>query len=228
MKEFTPEELAKFDGAEGRAAYVAMNGKVYDVSESKLWKTGRHMNKHAAGGDLSGDFPQAPHGDEVFERVALVGAIKSAPPAREIPRWADFMLGFHPHPILVHFPQAFFTFAPVFLALFALLGNEYFERTAYYLLLTGLLTGVPAYFAGIFHWKYKYGGSVKFAYIFKIAMSAVLIAYSAVLFVIHTSRGALGTDEAGGAMLAMYLILIPIAASIGHVGGAIVFGGRKK
>ena len=34
MKEFTLEELAEFDGREGRPAYVAYDGMVYDVTES--------------------------------------------------------------------------------------------------------------------------------------------------------------------------------------------------
>jgi predicted heme/steroid binding protein len=32
MKEFTLEELAEFDGREGRAAYVAYEGVVYDIT----------------------------------------------------------------------------------------------------------------------------------------------------------------------------------------------------
>jgi predicted heme/steroid binding protein len=43
LKEFTREELAKYNGKEGQPVYVAYDGKVYDVSESKLWKTGAHM-----------------------------------------------------------------------------------------------------------------------------------------------------------------------------------------
>jgi predicted heme/steroid binding protein len=75
MREFTLEELARYDGRDGRRAFVAYDGKVYDVSESFLWKDGKHQVIHPAGADLSGALEQAPHGAEFFEKVALVGVL---------------------------------------------------------------------------------------------------------------------------------------------------------
>ena len=49
----TIEELAKFDGCEGRAAYVAINDIIYDVSSSQRWKNGHHEGTHQAGRDLT-------------------------------------------------------------------------------------------------------------------------------------------------------------------------------
>ena len=76
MREFTPEELTRFDGREGRPAYVGYQGKVYDVSGSFLWQRGRHQALHRAGEDLSGALPRAPHGPELLERFPLVGTLK--------------------------------------------------------------------------------------------------------------------------------------------------------
>ena len=42
MKEFDPESLEEFDGQKGRPCYVAVHGKVYDLSDSGLWKGGGH------------------------------------------------------------------------------------------------------------------------------------------------------------------------------------------
>ena len=53
MKRYTRTELARCDGKEGRPAWVAYRGRVYDVSGSFLWKGGRHMATHEAGRDLS-------------------------------------------------------------------------------------------------------------------------------------------------------------------------------
>jgi predicted heme/steroid binding protein len=53
MQEFDIAELEKFDGNNGRPVYVAHKGKVYDVSNSKLWKNGLHMKRHHAGNDLT-------------------------------------------------------------------------------------------------------------------------------------------------------------------------------
>ena len=74
-KLFTLEELAKFDGSEGRPAYVAYKGKVYDVSESFLWKGGKHQGLHRAGRDLTGELPRAPHGVDFLKRFPVVGRL---------------------------------------------------------------------------------------------------------------------------------------------------------
>lgn len=61
MKEFTLEELKQFDGQDGRPAYVAYDGGVYDVSDSAMWDEGDHMGAHAAGDDLTEAHDDAPH-----------------------------------------------------------------------------------------------------------------------------------------------------------------------
>ncbi len=60
-KDMAPCELLNFDGAGGRPAYIAYEGTIYDVTASKLWKEGRHLKKHAAGGDLTEALKGAPH-----------------------------------------------------------------------------------------------------------------------------------------------------------------------
>jgi len=42
LKRFTIEELAKFDGRDSRPCYVAVEGKVYDLTGSTLWQDGQH------------------------------------------------------------------------------------------------------------------------------------------------------------------------------------------
>lgn len=59
-KHFTPQELAAFDGTDGKPVYLAHKGVVYDVTGSKLWKAGKHMNRHRAGGDMGLELTQAP------------------------------------------------------------------------------------------------------------------------------------------------------------------------
>ena len=74
-KKFTLQELAKFDGRDGKPAYVALNGKVYDVSESAFWMGGDHLGAHQAGKDLTEEIELAPHGEETVARMKLVGVI---------------------------------------------------------------------------------------------------------------------------------------------------------
>lgn len=61
MKEFTAEELAKFDGKNGQPVYVAYEGVVYDVTESSMWAEGEHEGVHFAGSDLTEAQEDAPH-----------------------------------------------------------------------------------------------------------------------------------------------------------------------
>jgi predicted heme/steroid binding protein len=61
MKDFTIEELAEFDGKDGRPAYVAFEGVVYDVTESAMWGEGDHEGMHNAGHDLTEEHEEAPH-----------------------------------------------------------------------------------------------------------------------------------------------------------------------
>jgi predicted heme/steroid binding protein len=73
-RKFTLDELGKFDGKEGRPAYVAHKGKVYDVTDSSQWLEGDHLG-HAAGEDLTEQMEIAPHGEDVMERMKLVGVL---------------------------------------------------------------------------------------------------------------------------------------------------------
>jgi predicted heme/steroid binding protein len=72
----TLEELATYDGQEGRKAWVAVNGNVYDFTASPLWQKGDHQNLHRAGADLTEELQDAPHVRAVIERYPVVGQIE--------------------------------------------------------------------------------------------------------------------------------------------------------
>jgi predicted heme/steroid binding protein len=74
MRIFTEEELKKYDGTDG-LAYVAYEGKVYDVSRSFLWKKGVHQVVHHAGRDLTEPLKQAPHGPDMLHKFPMVGEL---------------------------------------------------------------------------------------------------------------------------------------------------------
>jgi predicted heme/steroid binding protein len=74
-KKITLEELKQYNGKNGKPAYIAYQGKVYDVSQSKLWSDGDHMGLHEAGKDLTDDIDLAPHREEVLERAELIGTV---------------------------------------------------------------------------------------------------------------------------------------------------------
>jgi predicted heme/steroid binding protein/uncharacterized membrane protein len=70
-------ELHAFDGREGRPAYVAYKGFVYDVSGNRLWKDGSHLKKHSAGNDLTEILKTAPHGEEKILGMKRLGKLRS-------------------------------------------------------------------------------------------------------------------------------------------------------
>ncbi|MDX1765229.1 MAG: cytochrome b5 domain-containing protein [bacterium] len=75
--EYTLSRLAGFDGEAGRPAFIAYQNKVYDVSQSPLWKGGAHMRRHQAGNDLSPMLKQAPHGEEKILAMPEVGRLSA-------------------------------------------------------------------------------------------------------------------------------------------------------
>lgn len=70
---FTPETLAEFDGKDGRPAYVAVNGIVYDVTDT--WKNGEHHGL-TAGRDQTEGFLRSPHGHATLQGLKVVGGYR--------------------------------------------------------------------------------------------------------------------------------------------------------
>lgn len=75
MKEYTLEELAEYDGKNGKT-YVAYQGQVYDVSDSDLWENGTHRDIHSAGKNLTEEMDDAPHGPEELKDYPVVGTLR--------------------------------------------------------------------------------------------------------------------------------------------------------
>ena len=73
-KSFTKEELRKYDGSNG-VAFIAFEGRVYDVSRSFHWKRGIHQVMHRAGCDLTEALKRAPHGADMLDRFPVVGEL---------------------------------------------------------------------------------------------------------------------------------------------------------
>lgn len=74
-KKYTLEELAEYNGENGKA-YVAYQGRVYNVSDSDLWKNGSHKGCNA-GTDLTGKMDKTPHGAKILKGYPVVGTLKN-------------------------------------------------------------------------------------------------------------------------------------------------------
>jgi predicted heme/steroid binding protein len=75
QRKISRDELAHNNGKEGKPAYIAFKGVVYEVSESAFWMEGDHMGAHDAGKDLTEEIELAPHREETLQRVKQVGSL---------------------------------------------------------------------------------------------------------------------------------------------------------
>ncbi len=75
--ELTLEELKGYNGKDGARAYVAVDGVIYDVTDSAAWKNGAH-NGFEAGQDLTEAIKsKSPHGVAKLGNVPVVGKLKA-------------------------------------------------------------------------------------------------------------------------------------------------------
>ena len=68
-------QLALRNGQDKPEVWIAYNGLIYDVTSSRLWRTGTHY-EHWAGQDLTEELKDAPHTEMVFEKFKAIGRLK--------------------------------------------------------------------------------------------------------------------------------------------------------
>jgi predicted heme/steroid binding protein len=71
---YTKSQLALRNGQDKPQIWVAYQGVIYDVTESRLWRNGKHY-EHWAGQDLTDELKDAPHTEGVFARFEAVGML---------------------------------------------------------------------------------------------------------------------------------------------------------
>ncbi|MBD3749953.1 MAG: cytochrome b5 [Sphingobacteriales bacterium] len=75
LPEYTKSQLALRNGQDKPQIWVAYLGDIYDVTESRLWRNGKHY-EHWAGQDLTDELKDAPHTQKVFEKFKVIGRLK--------------------------------------------------------------------------------------------------------------------------------------------------------
>ncbi|MGK6349676.1 cytochrome b5 domain-containing protein [Parapedobacter sp. DT-150] len=71
---YTRSQLALRNGQDRPEIWIAYQGRIYDVSESRLWLKGMHY-EHWAGQDLTEELIDAPHSDTVFSKFEMIGTL---------------------------------------------------------------------------------------------------------------------------------------------------------
>jgi predicted heme/steroid binding protein/uncharacterized membrane protein len=230
--ELSLEELAGNDGKEGRPVYIAYEGRIYDVTLSKLWKTGSHMKRHPSGKDLSVDLSAAPHGPEVLERYPQVGIIsqKKVPEIEEKtflePLFKKIpFLRRHPHPMTVHFPIVFMLSAVFFTVLNLMTADPSYDTTAYYCLAGGVIFTPVAMLTGIISWSVNYLARPLRPIHVKAALSVLMLVVSAIMLVWREVTPDILTRLRGVSFiyLLLALSLCPMVLVIGWHGAKLTF-----
>ncbi|WP_455381516.1 DUF2231 domain-containing protein [Salinispira pacifica] len=233
------EELKQYNGQDGKPVYIAYNGKVYDVTNSKMWRTGMHMKRHPAGMNLSSELGAAPHADEVFERFPLVATVKvEEAPAEEshLPKFVAQILDRfpflerHPHPMTVHFPLSFMIVSPIFAILYLITRWNPFEVTTLLTLGAGLLFSLVAIPTGFFTWWVNYMARPMKAVLIKIVVSIVMFVIGLIAFVWRLVDPTVLTDPTGVHVIYLILILLlaPLVGVVGWYGATLTFPLEKK
>jgi predicted heme/steroid binding protein/uncharacterized membrane protein len=233
MREFSPEELAQFNGENGKPVYVAYAGKVYDVSASKMWMTGSHMKRHRSGQDLTADIQAAPHLADVLERFPQVGVLRKVEveAVQRIPMVLAVLLkNFpflrrHPHPMTVHFPIVFMLSTTAFSLLYLATGEKSFDATALHCLGAGVLFNGVAIVTGFYTWWLNFMAKPMRPVKFKIPLTLILLATSIVLFVWRLKVPEILDSLSGAGLLYILLVLslAPLVTVIGWFGASMTF-----
>ncbi|POY34975.1 cytochrome b5 [Solitalea longa] len=74
LQAYTRSQLALRNGQDKPQIWVAYKGLIYEVTESRLWRNGKHY-EHWAGQDLTEELKDAPHSENVFEKFKIVGRL---------------------------------------------------------------------------------------------------------------------------------------------------------
>jgi predicted heme/steroid binding protein/uncharacterized membrane protein len=230
VKKFSKDELKKFDGKSGVPIYIAYKNRIYDVTQSLLWKYGIHANTHKAGIDLTESLVNAPHREEVFERYPLVGELSEEPkfePIRKkflgIIRAKGIDRRFHR--MVSHFPISLLMTASFLLLLYEYFDDNTFEIAAYYTLSLGVVASPVSVLSGLWSWKTSYLGTMTKIFKRKIIFSIPLLVIGFTSVVLRILYPGILTEKSlfSWVYFIMVLSLTPIVITLGYYGGKITF-----
>jgi 2-oxoglutarate ferredoxin oxidoreductase subunit alpha len=235
----TREELKQYDGREGRRAYTAYRGKVYDVTESPFWEAGEHQGMHIAGEDLTEAMAEAPHGEEVFENFRMVAELEEEaedPPKPEeggslkerLKAWYRI---YHPHPATVHFPIALHLFAAALDLLFLVDPKARYAHAVFYSFLVATLGGAAAMIPGILSWWVNYNFVFSRPFVVKLVLSllTLLLGLVAIMLYLEAPDMVYGTTPEALAYHSIVLFTGLTVIVIGYYGGRLTWpnGGHR-
>ncbi len=215
-----------YNGTQGRPPYVAVDGKVYDVSKSPYWKNGVHQESHRAGMDLTAALHASPHGEKVLQNMVQVGVLA---PSKDIPAFLAVFLEHHPlfrrhpPPFLAHFPMAFLLGSAVLLLLNLFRPRVLYEQASFVILVMAAVSTPPAMATGFWSWWVIYALAPLPQVFYKISLSVTLVVVEIICLSIRT-RQSFQRNARGWLYLGLLLYLAVAVLAIGYLGGVLTYG----
>ncbi|MFQ5464745.1 MAG: DUF2231 domain-containing protein [Thermodesulfobacteriota bacterium] len=136
----------------------------------------------------------------------------------------------HVHSMSIHFTNALYPVAVLFMFLALIFGRESFHQTHFFALLLATLSAPVSYLTGIIEWRRRFTGAMIPIFIEKIRYGVVILILGAAATLWRVLSP--GVLEEGGLLGAAYVvlnlaILLPMAY-LGYLGGTIVYEGREE
>jgi len=221
-KQFTLAELSQYNGQDGKAAYIAHNGKVYDATGSRLWRGGKHAGKHVAGSDLTEVFANAPHGEDKLARLPIVGVlVKEESLQQKLLKQFDNL---HPHATLVHLSITFAVGAPFAFLGWLFSGNATFEEVTFALLGLGLAAVLLSFLTGVISWILRYETKAAREFNLKFALGILLLITLFGTFILRlTSPQAVLSQPGSYYYLTLLIVQLALALALDFYGKRVVY-----
>lgn len=154
---------------------------------------------------------------------------KASPPPTMSEKITALILEKHLHPISVHGPNGIIPMAALFLVLAVVMQLSGFGSAAYLSMIFVLLSMPPVLFTGYLTWQKKYKGAKTSLFKMKIAASSVATVILIGLVFWKTIRPDVLGDASLDRFIFLFWSLVMLAAVglAGHLGGQLVFAGKK-
>lgn len=232
MQQFSEKELREYNGQDGRPAYIAYEGNVYDVTSSKFWKNGSHFKKHFAGSDLTAELVNAPHSDEVFANFPCVGkfvAITHTAGETKKERYRQWYARYHPHPMVIHFPIALHYFSATADVLFLANPSDKYEAAVFLSFLIATVMGFAALVTGIFSWWINYDFSMSRAFVIKLigAFFTLVVGIIPIVQKMMNPNVPFSQGIEGWLYHSIIFITVISITVVGYYGGKITWGKQR-
>ncbi|HID03806.1 MAG TPA: rubredoxin-type Fe(Cys)4 protein [Desulfobacterales bacterium] len=142
----------------------------------------------------------------------------------------DLILKNHLHPISVHSPNGIAPVAFIFLVLAVLFQSTSLDSAAYYNLIAIFLSMPLVILTGYLTWQKKYNGAKTSVFKIKIAASCVatVILFGLIVWKIAQPDVLRNDSLDRFIFLCWSLVMLAAVGLAGHLGGKLVFAGKKK